>query len=72
MELLLAAELVRDFILRGRHSVVIAGTHGKTTTTSLLAWVLESAGLSPSFLIGGIPNNFTSGGARLTFFHLVI
>jgi UDP-N-acetylmuramate: L-alanyl-gamma-D-glutamyl-meso-diaminopimelate ligase len=59
-------ELVRDFILRGRHSVVIAGTHGKTTTTSLLAWVLESAGLSPSFLIGGIPNNFTSGGARLT------
>ena len=59
-------ELVREFFLRGHHSVVIAGTHGKTTTTSLLAWVLESAGLSPSFLIGGIPNNFPSGGARLT------
>ena len=55
-------ELVREFFLRGHHSVVIAGTHGKTTTTSLLAWVLESAGLSPGFLIGGIPNNFGCGG----------
>jgi UDP-N-acetylmuramate: L-alanyl-gamma-D-glutamyl-meso-diaminopimelate ligase len=51
-------ELVRDHFLRDRHSVVIAGTHGKTTATSLLAWVMESAGLSPGFLIGGIPNNF--------------
>jgi UDP-N-acetylmuramate: L-alanyl-gamma-D-glutamyl-meso-diaminopimelate ligase len=58
-------ELVREFFLRGRHSVVVAGTHGKTTTTSLLAWVLESAGHAPSFLIGGIPNNFGCG-ARLT------
>ncbi|HVM62270.1 MAG TPA: Mur ligase domain-containing protein [Verrucomicrobiae bacterium] len=54
-------ELVRDCFLRGRHSVVIAGTHGKTTTTSLLAWVMESAGLSPGFLIGGMPNNFGCG-----------
>ena len=54
-------ELVREFFLRGHHSVVIAGTHGKTTTTSLLAWVLELAGLSPGFLIGGIPNNFGCG-----------
>jgi UDP-N-acetylmuramate: L-alanyl-gamma-D-glutamyl-meso-diaminopimelate ligase len=54
-------ELVREFFIRGHHSVVIAGTHGKTTTTSLLAWVLESAGLSPGFLIGGIPNNFGCG-----------
>ena len=58
-------DLVREFFLRGRHNVVVAGTHGKTTTTSLLAWVLESAGCSPSFLIGGIPNNFGTG-ARLS------
>ena len=58
-------EFVRHFLLPGKHSVVIAGTHGKTTTTSLLAWVLESAGLAPGFLIGGIPNNFPAGGARL-------
>jgi len=57
-------ELVRDCLIRGKHSIVVAGTHGKTTTTSLLAWVLESAGLAPAFLIGGIPNNFPSGGAR--------
>lgn len=57
-------ELVREFFLRGKHSIVVAGTHGKTTTTSLLAWVLESAGLQPGFLIGGIPNNFPDGGAR--------
>jgi len=54
-------ELVRECFIRGKHSVVIAGTHGKTTTTSLLAWTLESAGKSPGFLIGGIPNNFGCG-----------
>jgi UDP-N-acetylmuramate: L-alanyl-gamma-D-glutamyl-meso-diaminopimelate ligase len=54
-------ELVRDGFLRGKHSVVIAGTHGKTTTTSLLAWVMESTGFFPGFLIGGIPNNFGCG-----------
>jgi UDP-N-acetylmuramate: L-alanyl-gamma-D-glutamyl-meso-diaminopimelate ligase len=58
-------ELVRERFLRGKHSIVVAGTHGKTTTTSLLAWVLESAGLQPGFLIGGIPNNFPDGGARV-------
>jgi UDP-N-acetylmuramate: L-alanyl-gamma-D-glutamyl-meso-diaminopimelate ligase len=58
-------ELVRDRFLRGKHSIVVAGTHGKTTTTSLLAWVLESAGLQPGFLIGGMPNNFSEGGARI-------
>jgi len=58
-------ELLREFFIRGKHSIVVAGTHGKTTTTSLLAWVLESAGQSPSFLIGGIPNNFPEGGCRL-------
>src|SRR2546427_1625464 len=54
-------ELVRDRFLRGKHSIVVAGTHGKTTTTSLLAWVLESVGLQPGFLIGGIPSNFGYG-----------
>ena len=54
-------ELVRDCFIRGNHSVVIAGTHGKTTTTSLLAWVMDCAGLAPGFLIGGIPNNFGCG-----------
>jgi len=45
-------------VLRGRRVVGVAGTHGKTTTTSLLAWILESAGQNPGFLIGGVPANF--------------
>jgi UDP-N-acetylmuramate: L-alanyl-gamma-D-glutamyl-meso-diaminopimelate ligase len=53
-----AAVVIKDELLRGRHVLAVAGTHGKTTTTSLLAWVLESAGLNPSFLIGGIAENF--------------
>ena len=52
------AEVVREFFLREKHPVVVAGTHGKTTTTSLAAWVLQSGGLEPSFLVGGIPLNF--------------
>jgi len=47
-----------DHLLRGRHVLAVAGTHGKTTTTSMLAWILESAGLSPGFLVGGVPLNF--------------
>jgi UDP-N-acetylmuramate: L-alanyl-gamma-D-glutamyl-meso-diaminopimelate ligase len=65
-------ELVRDGFLRGKHSVVIAGTHGKTTTTSLLAWVMESAGLAPGFLIGGIPNNFGCGARAGKGKHFII
>ena len=65
-------ELVREFFIRGKHSVVIAGTHGKTTTTSLLAWVLESAGQAPAFLIGGIPTNFGAGARLGTGAHFVI
>ncbi len=49
------------FLIDGKHSVVVAGTHGKTTTTSLMSWVLVAAGLDPSFFIGGIPVNFGSG-----------
>jgi len=51
-------EAVYSLFIRGRHSVVVAGTHGKTTTTSLLAWVLESAGRDPGMMVGGIPLNF--------------
>jgi UDP-N-acetylmuramate: L-alanyl-gamma-D-glutamyl-meso-diaminopimelate ligase len=45
-------------VLQGRHVLAVAGTHGKTTTTSMLAWVLEHAGLHPGFLVGGVPQNF--------------
>jgi UDP-N-acetylmuramate: L-alanyl-gamma-D-glutamyl-meso-diaminopimelate ligase len=47
-----------DHLLPGRHVLAVAGTHGKTTTTSMLAWILESAGLQPGFLVGGVPQNF--------------
>ncbi|EYC52410.1 UDP-N-acetylmuramate:L-alanyl-gamma-D-glutamyl-meso-diaminopimelate ligase [Hylemonella gracilis str. Niagara R] len=45
-------------VLQGRHVLAVAGTHGKTTTTSMLAWILEHAGLQPGFLVGGVPLNF--------------
>lgn len=45
-------------VLQGRHVLAVAGTHGKTTTTSMLAWVLECAGLTPGFLVGGVPLDF--------------
>ncbi|MEX2282799.1 MAG: UDP-N-acetylmuramate:L-alanyl-gamma-D-glutamyl-meso-diaminopimelate ligase [Gemmatimonadota bacterium] len=60
-----AAATIKEEFIRGRHSVAVAGTHGKTTTTSLIAWVLECAGLNPSFLIGGVAENFGSS-FRLT------
>ncbi len=47
-----------EHVLAGRHVLAVAGTHGKTTTTSMLAWVLESAGLHPGFLVGGVPLDF--------------
>ena len=53
-----------DHVLRGRWVLAVAGTHGKTTTSAMLAWLLEDAGLSPGFLIGGVPQNF-SVSARL-------
>jgi UDP-N-acetylmuramate: L-alanyl-gamma-D-glutamyl-meso-diaminopimelate ligase len=58
-------ELLKEYFIRGKRSLVVTGTHGKTTTTSLLAWVFEHNGLNPSFLIGGIPTNFGQG-ARFT------
>ena len=47
-----------EHVLQGRHVLAVAGTHGKTTTTSMLAWILEAAGLQPGFLVGGVPSNF--------------
>ena len=47
-----------EHVLQGRHVLAVAGTHGKTTTTSMLAWVLECAGLTPGFLVGGVPLDF--------------
>lgn len=47
-----------DHVLQGRHVLAVAGTHGKTTTTAMLAWILEHAGLAPGFLVGGVPLDF--------------
>jgi UDP-N-acetylmuramate: L-alanyl-gamma-D-glutamyl-meso-diaminopimelate ligase len=58
-------ELLKEFFIRGKRVLVVSGTHGKTTTTSLLTWVFEHNKLNPSFLIGGIPNNLGQG-ARFT------
>src|SRR5436305_13856386 len=51
-------QLLHDEFLRGKEVLLVAGTHGKTTTTSMLAWIFEVAGAQPSFLIGGIAENF--------------
>jgi UDP-N-acetylmuramate: L-alanyl-gamma-D-glutamyl-meso-diaminopimelate ligase len=56
---------LHDHVLQGRWVLAVAGTHGKTTTSSMLAWILEHAGLHPGFLIGGVPENFGVS-ARLT------
>jgi UDP-N-acetylmuramate: L-alanyl-gamma-D-glutamyl-meso-diaminopimelate ligase len=53
-------QLLHDEFLRGKEVLVVAGTHGKTTTTSMLAWIFDAAGRQPSFLIGGIAENFGS------------
>ncbi len=47
-----------EHVLQGRHVIAVAGTHGKTTTTAMIAWILEYAGLQPGFLVGGVPMNF--------------
>ncbi len=54
------AAVVQENFIRGKHSIVVAGTHGKTTTTSLMAWAMEKVGANPSFLIGGVAENFAS------------
>jgi UDP-N-acetylmuramate: L-alanyl-gamma-D-glutamyl-meso-diaminopimelate ligase len=54
-------DALREFLIRGHRSIVVTGTHGKTTTTALLSWIFQTAGRDPSFFIGGIPNNFGRG-----------
>lgn len=54
-------EALKNYFLRGKRNIVVTGTHGKTTTTSITAWLLETGRQSPSFLIGGIPENFGFG-----------
>lgn len=56
-------ELLKEEIIRGKTSIVLTGTHGKTTTSSMTSWVLESAGRRPTFMIGGVPGNFDAGWA---------
>ena len=55
------AETVKELFIRGRRSIVVSGTHGKTTTTAMVAWMLEAAGRSPSVLVGGMTANFGRG-----------
>ncbi|NTW68752.1 MAG: UDP-N-acetylmuramate--alanine ligase [Chlorobiaceae bacterium] len=61
LELISMPDLVRQHLIRKNTSIVVSGTHGKTTTTSLVAWLLEHGGLKPGFLVGGIPENFSMG-----------
>ncbi|MEO0414324.1 MAG: UDP-N-acetylmuramate:L-alanyl-gamma-D-glutamyl-meso-diaminopimelate ligase [Verrucomicrobiota bacterium] len=58
-------ELLKECVLRGRRNLVVTGTHGKTTTSSLLTWILEASGKNPNFVIGGLPGNLKQG-ARFT------
>lgn len=51
-------EMLEEVFLPGKHSIVVSGTHGKTTTTAMLAWIFESAGRRPNFLVGGVAENF--------------
>ena len=51
-------EILEEIFLPGRHSIVVSGTHGKTTTTAMLAWIFHSAGRRPNFLVGGVAENF--------------
>src|SRR3982751_2223814 len=57
-------EVLKNYFLRGKHNLVVTVTHGKTTTTAILTWIMEKAGRKPGYLIGGIPKNLGQG-ARL-------
>ncbi len=65
-------QILQEYFLRGREPIVVAGTHGKTTTTSMLAWIFEAASLKPSFLVGGIAENFNSSFAVRQGRHFII
>src|SRR5437016_12091870 len=65
-------EVLKNYFLRGRHNLVVTGTHGKTTTTALLAWIMEKAGHEPGYFIGGIPKNLGQGARLNDSKHFVI
>ncbi len=65
-------EALKTYFLRKTHNLVVTGTHGKTTTTSLLAWIFEHAGRKPSYLIGGLPKNLPQGCTRQNGAHWII
>src|SRR6266581_1585674 len=65
-------QILHDEFLRGKEVLAVAGTHGKTTTTSMLAWIFQYAGMQPSFLIGGIAENFGSSFQLGTGRHFII
>src|SRR3989441_9315298 len=65
-------DILYEYFLRSREPIVVAGTHGKTTTTSMLSWIFQSAGKDPSFLIGGIAENFSSSFALKQGKHFII
>ncbi len=65
-------QILQEYFLRSREPIVVAGTHGKTTATSMLAWIFQTAGLMPSFLIGGIAENFNSSFAVKQGKHFIL
>jgi UDP-N-acetylmuramate: L-alanyl-gamma-D-glutamyl-meso-diaminopimelate ligase len=65
-------QVLHESFLRGREPIVIAGTHGKTTTTSMLAWIFQVAGKSPSFLVGGVAENFGTSFALKQSKHFIL
>src|ERR1700731_4119723 len=65
-------EVLKNYFLRGKHNLVVTGTHGKTTTTSLLTWIMEKGGRKPGYLIGGIPKNLGQGARLNDSKHFVI
>lgn len=65
-------ETLKEFFLRGRRNLVVTGTHGKTTTTTLLAWIFEKTGRSPGYMIGGIPKNLDEPARLAPSEHFII
>src|SRR5882762_4979477 len=65
-------EMLEEVFLPERHSIVVSGTHGKTTTTAMLAWIFQTAGKQPTFLVGGIAENFSSSYALRQGKHFII
>jgi UDP-N-acetylmuramate: L-alanyl-gamma-D-glutamyl-meso-diaminopimelate ligase len=65
-------EVLKEFFLRGRHNLVVTGTHGKTTTTALLAWMLTVGEMEPGYVVGGLPRNLGQGALFNDSKHFVI